>query len=167
MSKRRPVLIASLPSKRVVTYLPEPTVKKVKVDAEVSSEEQSDEEFESKLEQHENKNALPKPAAEQTVFSIPTSKELLRKRQEALNLEKIDFVKYLIHNFERNERAGGNSFVVCYDIQYKWQHVCLEKLFKSKGYDITYKNERDNDGDRTFAEIRIPGGDDSKEPFRV
>jgi len=153
MSKRNPVLLDSLPSKRVTKSVAEPPVKTV----EDTESEEDDSPQPVALSTH--KKSPP--------FTIPTAQELQRERQEYLDREKKGFVEELIHNFERNARTGGNSFVVCYDVRYKWQYSCMEHLFKPKGYDITYKNVRDYDEDRTFAELRIPNSTDAKEPFHV
>ena len=153
MSKRKPILLASsLPSKRVTKSVAEPPVKTVE---NTESEDESPE------------PVAPSTGKKSTPFTIPTAQELQRERQEALDREKKEFIEELIHNFERNARAGGNSFVICYDVRYKWQYSCMEHLFKPKGYDITYKNVRDYDEDRTFAELRIPHSIDAKEPFQV
>jgi hypothetical protein len=172
MSKRKPVLLAaSVPSKRVTKSVPEPPVKNSEEDESEYSESEEEESPAPSVtcaDKCRDSGALraEKKGVDATT-SIPSAQELQRERQEALDREKKDFTTELIHNFERNARAGSNSFVVCYDVRYKWQYVCLENLFKSKGYDITYKNIRDYEEDRTFAELRIPNSINAKEPFHV
>lgn len=172
MSKRKPVLLAdSVPSKRVNKSVPAPPVKKSESESEYSSESEEEESPAPSVtcanKCRDGVTLRVDKKGKDTKTSIPTAQELQRERQEALDREKKDFTADLIHNFERNAHAGSNSFVVCYDVRYKWQYVCLEDLFKSKGYDITYKNIRDYEEDRTFAELRIPNSINAKEPFHV
>lgn len=99
--------------------------------------------------------------------NIPSAQSLRQQRNKQFEDEKDKFTADLIRSFEYGMSKGSNSFVVCHDIQYRWQHAVVEKTFKSKGYEIVYKNVRDYNEDRTSAELYIPGCINTREPFNV
>ena len=165
-TKRKPTLLSSSTYSRKRDPLPEPPVKEAE-DSEVEESNVEDSEDDAEPERvvvRPAKKAKPSAAPADT---IPSAQELQRIRQEAFERERKIFRQELIQNFERNVRNESSSFVVCYDMRYKWHHACLEELFKPKGYEVVYKNVRDYDEDRTFAELRIPGLTDAREPFHI
>lgn len=158
-TKRRPVLLAKYP---------EPPVKKAKREEEDREEEEEDNtEYTEESDVEEVKEQKSRKQPSDDLPNIPSAQDVKKQWQNALEVERANFVKELAHNFDRNVKNYSSSFVVCYDVKYKWQNHCIEKLFKPKGYDVVYKNVRDYDEDRTFAELRVPGTFDMRQLFRV
>jgi hypothetical protein len=177
-TKHRPVLLAKYP---------EPPVKKVKCERkkeenmeEEENEENDDDQDEDSTEYTEcsdvekvkeikkvNDQKIHKQHSSDGLPIIPSAQDVKKQWKDALEVERANFMKELAHNFDRNVKNYSSSFVVCYDVKYKWQHNCIEQLFKPKGYDVVYKNVRDYDEDRTFAELRVPGTLDTRQLFRV
>jgi hypothetical protein len=161
--RRPPVLLAKYP---------EPPVKKVKSKEEENPEEDDteytdDSEVERVKEDKEVKDQKTRKHPIDDPLVIPSAQDVKKQWQDALEVERSNFLKGLIHTFECNIKNYSSSFVVCYDVKYKWQHDCIEKLFKPKGYDVVYKNIQNYDEDRTCAEIRIPVTVDARQLFRV
>jgi len=133
------------------------------LEQEDDDEDEYDEQTESDVEP-----TLKKQKCNRNVLDdIPSAQTLLQQRNKQFEDEKDKFTADLIRSFEYGMSKGSNSFVVCHDIQYRWQHAVVEKTFKSKGYEIVYKNVRDYNEDRTSAELYIPGCINTREPFHV
>lgn len=165
--RRHPVLLAKYP---------EPPVKKVKSKEEENQDEDDteyttdDSEVEKVKEDREDREVKDQNTRKHPIDETPiiqSAQDVKKQWQDALKIERSNFLKGLVHTFECNIKNYSSSFVVCYDVKYKWQHDCIEQLFKPKGYDVVYKNIQNYDEDRTCAEIRIPVTVDARQLFRV
>jgi hypothetical protein len=99
--------------------------------------------------------------------SIPHVKRIRRTYMAEYEHSKHVFVQEIVHLFNKGVADKSVRFVICQNLQYKWQKEILDGMFLNKGYELVFNNIGDTRRDLCQCEIVLPGAVDTKSKFNI
>jgi len=99
--------------------------------------------------------------------SIPHVKRVRSSYRIDFEKGKHLFVQDVVHLFNQGVADKSVRFVICQNLQYKWQKDILDTMFLNKGYELVFNNIGDSRRDLCQCEIVLPGAVDTKSKFNI